>query len=211
MVPKQGGKVRICVDLTHLNENVRRERHILPAIDQTLAQVAGAKVFSKLDANSGFWQVPLAPESRPLTTFLTPFGRYCFNWLPFGITSAPEFFQHYMSKVLEGLEGVVCLVDDVLVYGKDQEEHDERSRAVMERLQHERLTLNREKCMFSQSRVKFLGHVIDQSGISPDPDKIAAICRLKQPENVSEVRRFLGMANQMSKFAPHLADRTKPL
>ena len=116
-----------------------------------------------------------------------------------------------MSKVLEGLEGVVCLVDDVLVYGKDQEQHDERLRAVMERLQREGLTLNHEKCTFSQSRVKFLGHIIDQFGISPDPDKITAICQLKRPESVSEVWRFLGMANQMSKFAPHLADKTKPL
>ena len=125
VVPKPGGKVRICVDLTRLNENVRREQHILPAVDQTLAQIAGAKVFSKLDANSGFWQVSLAPESRPLTTFLTDLGPYCFKRLLLGIRSALELFQCYMSKVLEGLEGVVCLVDDVLVYGKDQEQHDE--------------------------------------------------------------------------------------
>ena len=110
------------------------ERHILPAVDQTLARVAGATVFSKLDANSGFWQIPLAPESSPLTTFLTQFGRYCFNRLPFGITSAPEYFQCYMSKVLEGLEGAVCLIDDTLVYGKGAEKHDARLRAVLKRL-----------------------------------------------------------------------------
>ena len=126
VVPKPGGKVRICVDLTRLNQNVHREQHILPAVNQRLARIAGAKVSSKLDTNSGFWQVPLAPKSRSLTTFLTPFGRYCFNRLPLGITSAVEFFQCHMSKVLEGLEGVVCLVDDVLVYGKDQKQHDER-------------------------------------------------------------------------------------
>ena len=165
---------------------------------------------SLLDANSGFWQVPLVPESRPLTTFLTPFGRYCFNRLPFGITSAPEYFQRHMSKVLEGLEGVVCLIDDILVYGKDEEEHDARLRAVLRRLE-EGLTLNRDKCSFRTNRVKFLGHVIDGSGISLDPEKISAICKLRRPGNVSELCRFLEMANQLSKFAPNLAETTKPL
>jgi len=135
VVPKKNGKVRICVDLTRLNQSVRRERHPLPAVDQTLAQLAGAKVFTKLDANSGFWQIPLSPKSALLTTFVTPFGHYCFHRLPFGITSAPEHFQHRMSEILSGLDGVVCMMDDILVHGKTQEEHDERLRKVLQRLQ----------------------------------------------------------------------------
>lgn len=114
VVPKKSGSVRICVDLKPLNENVLREVHPLPKVDETLAQLSGAKVFSKLDANSGFWQIPLAESSRELTTFLTPFGRYCFNKLPFGISSAPEHFQKRMSRILAGLEGTLCLMDDVL-------------------------------------------------------------------------------------------------
>ena len=102
VVPKPNEQVRICVDLTRLNESVKRERHPLLAVDQTLANLAGAKVFSKLDANSGFWQVPLAPDSQHLTTFITPFGRYCFTRMPFGITSAPEFFKREMSALLRG-------------------------------------------------------------------------------------------------------------
>ena len=98
VVPKPDGKVRICVDLTKLNENVRRERHLMPATDQILAQLSGACIFSKLDANSGFWQIPLSTESALLTTFITPFGCYCFHRLPFGITSAPEHFQRRMSQ-----------------------------------------------------------------------------------------------------------------
>lgn len=95
MVPvvKKNGSVRVCVDLTHLNQSVKRERHQLPSVEQILALLTGARVFSKLDANSGFWQIPLAPESARLTTFTTPFGRYQFHRLPFGITSAPEQFQ----------------------------------------------------------------------------------------------------------------------
>ena len=109
VVPKPNGQVRICIDLTRLNESVCRERHPLPAVDQTLAQLAGAKIFSKLDANSGFRQIPFPPppESILLTTFITPFGRFYFNRLPFGITSAPEHFQCRMSEILGDLKGVV--------------------------------------------------------------------------------------------------------
>ena len=101
VVPKSNGKVRICVDMTKLNENVRRERHVLPSVEHTLAQLGDARMFSKLDANAGFWQIKLAPESALLTTFITPFGRFCFKRLPFGITSAPEYFQKRISAILK--------------------------------------------------------------------------------------------------------------
>ena len=132
VVPKPNGKVRICVDLTKLNESVLRERHPLPAVDQVLAQLSGATIFSKLDAISGFWQVPLSPDSALLTTFITPFGRFCFHRLPFGITSAPEIFQRLMSQMLDDLPGTVCMMDDVLVYGASQKEHDERLKRVLQ-------------------------------------------------------------------------------
>ena len=124
IVPKPNGTIRICVDLTKLNASVCRERHILPSAEETLAQLGDTKVFSKLDANSGFWQLKLASESALLTTFITPFGRYCFKRLPFGISSAPEVFQRRMSEILNGIEGVVCMMDDVLVFSKDKEEHN---------------------------------------------------------------------------------------
>ena len=132
VVPKRSGAVRICVDLKPLNESVLREVHPIPTVDDILGELSGATIFSKLDANSGFWQIPLAAKSRLLTTFITPFGRYCFNKLPFGISSAPELFQKRMSILLEGLDGVVCLMDDVLVVGKNQHEHDERLIKVLE-------------------------------------------------------------------------------
>ena len=152
VVPKADSKVRICVDLTRLNESVKRERHPLPAVDQTLAQLAGAKVFTKLDANSGFWQIPLAPASSLLTTFITPFGRYCFHRLPFGISSAPEHFQRRMTEALSGLPGAVCMMDDILVHGRSREEHDERLRQVLQRLSDLGMTLNSEKCMFAHQK-----------------------------------------------------------
>ena len=211
VVPKADGKVRICVDLTKLNESVKRERHILPSVEQTLGQLAGSKVFSKLDANSGFWQIKLSRESALLTTFITPFGRFCFNRLPFGITSAPEHFQKRMSMILTGLEGIVCMVDDVLVSGKTQEEHDKRLEAALQRIEQAGLTLNPEKCIFSQPSVRFLGHLVDASGIQPDPEKVKAVQAMEEPRNITELRRFLGMANHLAKFIPTMAETTKPL
>ena len=115
VVPKQGRAVRVCVDLKGLNENVLRETH--PGMDDTLAKLTGASVFSKVDANSRFCQIPLSEDSRLLTTFITPYGGYCFSKLPFWISSATELFQ---NKILEGLEGNLCHTDDVLIYGTDQ-------------------------------------------------------------------------------------------
>ena len=211
VVRKKSGDVRICVDLKPLNESVLREVHPIPSVDETLGKLAGAAVFSKLDANSGFWQIPLSESSRLLTTFITPFGRFCFNKLPFGISSAPELFQKRMGKLLEGLEGVVCHMDDVLVVGKDVEQHDTRLTKVLERIESAKLTLNAAKCEFNKSSVKFLGHCISKEGVRADPDKTAAICRMEPPRSVADLRRFMGMVNQMGKFSPNIAEIGKPL
>ena len=149
VVPKPSGQVHICVDLKRLNECVQREFHPLPHVEETLAQLTGAQVFTKLDANSGFWQIPIARKSQLLTTFIIPFGRYCFNKLPFGITSVPELFQQRMNSMLSGLSGVLCLMDDVLIFGKDQAEHDERLEKVLKRIETAGVTLNHNKCEFS--------------------------------------------------------------
>ena len=207
VVPKRSGEVRICVDLKPLNECVLREVYLIPKVDETLAQLSGASVFSKLDANSGFWQIPLAEESKHLTTFITPFGRYWFNKLPFGISSAPELFQRRMGQILEGLPGVLCLMDDVIITGKDQTEHNER----LQRLEAAGVTLNPQKCEFGKRTMRFLGHVVSGEGIRPDPEKTSAIRVMPPPTCVSDLRRFLGMVNQMGKFSPNIAELSKPL
>ena len=176
-----------------------------------MRQLSGAKVFSKLDANSGFWQIPLAEKSRPLNTFITPFGRYCFNKMPFGISSAPEHFQKRMNRILSGLDGVLCLMDDVLVFGKDRKEHDERLTAALKKIEAAGATLNPSKCEFAKDQLKFLGHLIDQEGIRADPEKTSAITRMEPPNNITELRRFMGMVNQLGKFSRNLAELTQPL
>ena len=108
MVPKKNGTVRICIDLKMLNESVLHKIHPLPKVDETLALLCGATCFTKLNTNSRFWQIPLSADSHLLTTFLIPYGRFCFNKLPIGILCAPELFQKCMLNILEELHGVVC-------------------------------------------------------------------------------------------------------
>ena len=170
VVPKSDGPIRICVDLPKLNESVEREYYLMPAVDETLAKMCNAKIFSKLDANNCFWQIKLHPDTAKLTTFITPFGCYFFNRLPFGLNAASEHFMRKMSQILDGQEGVVCQVDDILVYGKDAAEYNRRLNQVMERLKEVGVTLNRKKCKFAVNEVNFLGHVITSNGIKPDPE-----------------------------------------
>ena len=211
VVPKAGGKVRICGDFVHLNQDILRERFELPTVDDTLGKLSGATVFSKLDANSGFYQIPLDPRSSELTTFITPFGRYKYNRLPMGISSAPEVYMREMHQILEGMPGVACLMDDVAVVGRTKQEHDERLEQVMKKLQSEGVTLNSDKCLFGCSSMKYLGHIVDATGVRPDPEKIKAVTELPRPENVSGVRQFLGMVNQLTKFVPNIAEKTQPI
>ena len=211
IAPKKSGSVRICVDLKLLNQSVLREVHPLPRVDETLAQLTGAKYFSKLDANSGFRQIPLAPASRLLTTFITAFGRYFFNKLPFGVSSAPEHFQKRMSAILAGLEGTVCQMDDVLVFGRDKAQHDTRLLAALQRIEAAGVTLNADKCELTKTSITFLRHKIDQTGIKADPEKTKAIRNMRAPTTVPELQRFMGIVNQLGKFTPNLAHLTQPL
>ncbi|UYV83347.1 K02A2.6-like [Cordylochernes scorpioides] len=190
---KPNGKIRICVDLSRLNLSVERELHPLPVLEHELAQLNWAKIFSRLDANSGFWQIKLSEESQTLTTFITPFGRYKFKRLPFGISSAPEHFQKRMSAILRGVNGVICHMDDILIFAKRKEEHDETLREVLRRLKNSGITLNKEKCQFGVSNVIFLGHYIDEHGIKANEKKVKAIAEMKPPTDVHGVQRFMGM------------------
>ena len=211
-VPKHNGAVRVCVDLTALNKSVQREIHPMASVDSSLANLgsSNSKFFTKLDANSGFWQIPLDEKSRLLTTFITPFGRFCFNRLPFGISSAPEIFQRMMSNVLDGLDSVICHMDDILIHSATQEEHNRQVRAVLQRLQEAGLTLN-SKCEFSKQKIRFLGHIIDHKGLQADPQKTSAIAEFPAPTNITELQRFMGMVNQLGKFIPGLAEMTEPM
>ncbi len=211
VVPKPNSGVRLCVDLTQLNNSVKREIHPMPSVEHIVGQITGARYFSRLDANSGFYQIKLSERSSKLTTFVTPFGRFRFKRLPFGISSAPEVFQREMSRLLDGLPGVICLMDDVLIFGVSQAEHDSRLAAVLQKLSDSGVTLNLQKCEFGKRKLRFVGQIISEEGIEADPSKVSAVTDMKSPENTTELRRFLGFVNQLSKFSSVLAEKSKPL
>ncbi|UYV76107.1 hypothetical protein LAZ67_13002539 [Cordylochernes scorpioides] len=196
---KPNGDIRLCVDLSRLNEHVQREVHPMPVVEHMLGQLGEARFFSKLDANSGFHQIPLSPDCQHLTTFITPFGRYKYCRMPFGISLAPEYFQRVMSIILQGMDGVMCYLDDILIFASDSKTHDRILRLVLRKLKEAKVTLNKAKCVFGVPRINFLGHILDEDGIRPDPAKIEAVARMPAPTDVHGVRRFLGMVNPLGR------------
>ena len=156
---KKNGSIRICVDLRPLNKCVMRETHPLPKVDDILLRLMEASCSQNWMLTLDFWQVPLANNSQHITTFLTHFGRSKFNKLPFGICSAPEVFQKRMNQILQGLQVVLCLIDDVLIFGKSEMKHGFRLHAALQRLGSAGVTLNVNKCSFFVRRIKFLDHI----------------------------------------------------
>lgn len=210
-VLKPNGSVRICLDPQRLNEATIRERYSLPKIGDIYARLAGSTVYTTLDAQSGFHQIAIDDESSKLTTFLTPFGRFRYKRLPFGITSAPEFFHKTIYDIVGDLTGVEIYIDDILIHAPTQEGHDNKLREVLTRFRKAGLKLNSSKCHFSQKSVKFLGNVISKDGIEPSPDKVQAILTAKRPTNKSEVRSLLGLVTYLARFCPRLSEVNKPL
>jgi hypothetical protein len=212
MVPvvKRNGDIRICVDFKKLNQCVKRPHLMLPNLDDVAPQLAGSTVFSTLDISGGFYQVPLSEKSAPLTTFITPFGRYCFKRVPMGINLGPEEFQRKMQEKFSHLECAI-IMDDILVYGKDTEEHDRRLNDVMAAIQAAGVKLNKSKCHLRKLEVTYFGHCITADGIKPEKGKIEAITKLGPPTNVSELRTVLGMLNYLGKFVKDLASMIKPI
>jgi transposase InsO family protein len=201
-------KLRICLDPKNLNDAIKREHFELPTIDEITTRLTGAKIFSKLDANHGYWQIKLHEDSQDLTTFNTPFGRYKFLRLPFGIKPAQEHFHKRLYEELGDIEGVETDIDDILVWGKTKEEHDERLDKVLERCEKINLTLNPEKCEIGIKRVTYLGHVLSAEGIQPDPQKISAITNMPHPTDKKGIERLLGTVNYLAKFIPNMSEIT---
>ena len=204
-------KLRVCLDPRPLNTAIRREHYQLPTLEDITTRLTGAHVFSKLDANHGYWQIPLSKSSQLLTTFSSPFGRYCFRRMPFGIKSAQEVFQKRMSQLLGDLPGVETDIDDILVWGATQKEHDERLEAVLKRCGEINLTLNREKCQFRVREVSYIGHILNSNGVQPDPEKVRAIQDMPPPTDKKGVERLLGTINYLAKFIPNMSTVTFPI
>lgn len=210
-VPKESGDVRICVDMRAPNQAIKRTRHVTPTLEDLINALNGASVFSKLDLNSAYHQLELDEASRSLTTFSTHIGLRRYKRLIFGANCSAEIFQDALSTVLSGLNGVMNVWDDIIVFGKTPEEHSQNLRAALSRIKEAGLTLNKKKCKFKQDSIAFFGHIFSKEGIQADPKKIDAVVKMSAPEDATAVRSFLGMTNYLSRFIPSYADLTAPL
>ena len=211
-VPKKDGRFRICGDYkVTVNQSLSVDQYPLPKPEDLFASLAGGTVFSKLDLSQAYLQLQLDEKSVPYATINTHQGLYHHTRLPFGVASAPAVFQKMMDTVLQGIPGVICYIDDILVSGKDEASHLEALEAVFKRLEKHGFRLKREKCEFLTSAVEYLGHVIGKEGVHPLPNKVTAIEKAPAPKNTQELRSFLGLLNYYGKFIPNLSTLLHPL
>ncbi|XP_063366280.1 uncharacterized protein K02A2.6-like [Cydia amplana] len=196
---KENGDLRLCVDMRRANAAIMRENHPLPTMDKLLPQVRDAKYFSKLDIRDAFHQLELHPDSRHITTFITGQGMNRYKRLMFGITCAPEIFQKTIEKLLLGCEGVINFMDDILVYGRDKEEHDARLQQVISVLNDNNVVLKQEKCIIGVTKVHFLGHELSAEGVRPLQKYLSAIQQFRAPKTVAELQSFMGLVKEPMK------------
>ena len=214
---KKNGNIRLCVDPKPLNLALKRNHYPLPTIEDVLPDLSNARCFTVLDAKNGFWHVTLDEESSYATTFGTPWGRYRWLRMPFGISPAPEEFQHRLDQALTGLEGCKAIADDILVLGcgaTDEEaarDHDENLTGLLERCREKGIKLNSGKLQLRRKEVSYMGHVLSADGLKPDSEKVKAVREMPAPSDKQGVQRFLGMTNYLQKFAPKLSEITTPL
>ena len=217
VVRKPNGSLRICIDPQPLNEALMREPYKLPVLDYVLPDLNDARLFSKLDVKEAFWDVGLDKESSKLTTMITPFGRFRWACLPFGLKVSGEIFQKRLNEALSDLKGVICIADDIVVAGcgktaEDAErDHDVKLNKLQERCSQREIKLNEEKAVLKQTKITFMGHLVTNNGIQADQRKIEAITNMPAPVDVHGVKRLCGMIKYMSKFLPNLASDMEPI
>ena len=219
VVHKSNGSLRICIDPQQLNKGLKRRTYQVPTVEELLPELTKARVFSKCDVKSGFWHIKLDEASSKLTTFSTPFGRYKWNRMPFGIAPAPEIFQCRLEQALLGLPGVRNIHDDIIVFGEGDSideavvSHDARMLALLQRCEEQNIVLNDSEGKFicKTQRLPFMGHVFTADGLKIDDRKVKALEDMPQPSDVRGVRRFLRLANYMAKFVPNLSGMAVPL
>ncbi|GJS35537.1 putative reverse transcriptase domain-containing protein [Tanacetum coccineum] len=201
-VKKKDGSFRMCIDYRELNKLTVKNRYPLPRIDDLFDQLQGSSVYSKIDLRSGYHQLRVREEDIPKTAFRTRYGHYEFQVMPFGLTNAPAVFMDLMNRVCKPYldKFVIVFIDDILIYSKNKEEHEEHLKLILELLKKEELYAKFSKCEFWIPKVQFLGHVIDSKGIHVDPAKIESIKDWASPKSPTEIRQFLGLAGYYRRF-----------
>ena len=211
VVGKKDGGVRITTDLSPLNKFVIPDRHPLPHIEDLLLKLRGQSYFSKLDLRKGYYNIRLDDKSRRYTATITPLGLMAYNRLPMGLTDAASAFQKCVTKTLASCANTIAFMDDILVYGSSESEHNAALQKVLTALQEKQFRLNTAKCLFGVHELNFLGFHITPAGIHPSTDKIAPIKEAPHPTTLKQLQSFLGAVNYLSIFLPGLADKAEPL
>ena len=220
--PGEPPKRRLCVDFRKVNELQQEvitagktkgqiSTHPLPKINEMYAKLKGAKVFSKIDLRSGYHHIALGKSSRAKTAFVTPFGKYEFLIVPFGLAQAPAYFQLLMNKVLKGLKFAMTYLDDIIIFSQDELQHLEHLEIVFSHLWETGLKMKCSKCDFFKSEIHYLGHLISPEGISPLPNELDSIRHMPVPNSAKEIKQFLGLTGYYRKFVPRFADISRPL
>ncbi|XP_036384580.1 uncharacterized protein K02A2.6-like [Megalops cyprinoides] len=208
---KKSGGLRICVDLRSVNRAIIPDCYPLPTTEELTAQFYGSTVFSKLDLCQGYLQVPLHPDSRNLTAFITHKGVFRYKRMAFGLSSAPSCFQKIMASILAGISGVAVFLDDIVVHGSTTAVHDERLQRVFAALSKHHLTLNGGKCVFGASSIEYVGFRLSAEGISPLLSNTEAIQQVPEPTSPAQIASFLGMTAYYLRFVPQYSETTAPL
>jgi hypothetical protein len=201
-VKKKDGTLRLCIDYRQLNKVTIKNKYPLPRIDDLFDQLGGAYIFSKIDLRSGYHQVRIKGEDIHKTTFQTRYGHYEFVVVPFGLTNAPATFMYLMNNVLSKFldKFILVFIDDILIYSKNREEHEEHLRLVLQVLREHQLYAKSNKCDFFQKQIHYLGHVLFEEGVAVDPDKIRSIMEWPTPKDVSYIRSFMGLVGYYRRF-----------
>ncbi|GJT49897.1 putative reverse transcriptase domain-containing protein [Tanacetum coccineum] len=212
-VKKKDGSFRMCIDYRELNKLTIKNRYPLPRIDDLFDQLQGSSVYSKIDLRSGYHQLRVREEDIPKTAFRTRYGHYEFQVMPFGLTNAPAVFMDLMNRVCKPYldKFVIVFIDDILIYSRNEEEHANHLRIILELLRKEKLYAKFSKCDFWIHIVQFLGHLIDSQGLHVDPAKIEAVKNWTSPTTPTEVRQFLGLAGYYRRFIKGFSKIAKPL
>jgi len=213
LVKKKDGSFRLCVDYRQLNKFTIKNKYPLPRIDDLMDQLRGASVFSKIDLRLGYHQIRVKTEDIQKNAFRTRYDHYEYQVMPFGVTNAPAIFMDYMNRIFHPFldKFVVIFIDDILIYSKTLEEHEEHLRIVSQILREKKLYAKLSKCEFWLEKVKFLGHVISNKGVSVDPTKVEAVLQWEPPKTVTEIRSFLGLAGYYRRFIEGFSKIVMPL
>ncbi|KAJ0456627.1 putative nucleotidyltransferase, Ribonuclease H [Helianthus annuus] len=212
-VKKKDGSFRMCIDYRELNKLTIKNRYPLPRIDDLFDQLQRSSFYSKIDLRSGYHKLRIQEESIPKTAFRTRYGHYEFLVMPFGLTNAPAVFMDLMNRVCEPYldKFVIVFINDILIYSKTKEEHEQYLRAILELLKKDKLYAKFSKCKFWLREVQFLGHVVNGNGIHVDPTKIEAIKNWETPKTPTKIRQFLGLAGYYRRFIEDFSKIAQPL